>query len=258
MLEKIVAKKREELQNFVLPEQRDVERASLIHSIKSSANPVSIIAEVKKASPSKGVIRPDFDPAWIAGRYEEGGARAVSVLTDRHFFQGDRSYLTEIKQKVSIPVLRKDFIISPEQVEESARIGADAILLIGEALEPAVLFELFKQAEEKGMEALVEVHSAETLEMILSVFQPPLIGINNRNLKTFHTDLSQTEKVAEMVPEGSMLVSESGIFSSADLERVHRAGAEAALIGESLMRKPDPGEAAAVLLGGVRVEPAAR
>ncbi len=258
MLEKILAKKREELQGLVLPENIDAERLSLIDSIQSSEDPVAIIAEVKKASPSKGIIRADFDPVGIAEKYEQGGACAISVLTDRHFFQGDRSYLSQIKQKVTIPVLRKDFIISPEQVEESARIGADAILLIGEALEPDRLFELYKSAEEKGLESLVEVHSVETLERILELFAPPLIGINNRNLKTFHTTLSQTEKIAGLVPEGSVMVSESGIFTSADLECVHRAGAKAALIGESLMKQPDPGEAVASLLGGVRVEPAPR
>ena len=191
---------------------------------------------MKKASPSKGLIKEDFVPVQIAKDYEAAKADAISVLTDTPFFQGENSYLSDVKRAVSIPVLRKDFIDSL-QVEESRRIGADAILLIGEVLDPLHLHELYLEAGEKGMDVLVEVHDASTLEQILKVFTPDILGVNNRNLKTFETSVKQTEQIASLVPKESLLVSESGIGSLEHLTFVNEHGARAVLIGESLMRQ---------------------
>ncbi|TCT18095.1 indole-3-glycerol phosphate synthase [Melghiribacillus thermohalophilus] len=239
MLAEMIDYKRKEIQQLILPPAGSYPHYSLKESILSSPYPAGLIAEVKKASPSKGVIRKDFDPVGISSQYEQAGASAVSVLTDQHFFQGHRSYLSEIKQQVQIPVLRKDFIIDPKQVLESKRIGADAVLLIGEALEISRLNELYQYATELGMEVLVEVHHMTTLEKILKCMIPEIIGINNRNLETFQTDLSQTETIASSVPKETVLISESGIFTHDDVLRVKRAGAAGVLVGEALMRKSD-------------------
>ncbi|MFG6118898.1 MULTISPECIES: indole-3-glycerol phosphate synthase TrpC [Thalassobacillus] len=252
MLDTILAIKQQEIEKTLLPDKQNTTRHSLRGAIRNSPHLAGLIAEVKKASPSKGIIRDDFNPVVIAREYEKAGAQAISVLTDQHFFQGHRDFLSDIKKVVELPVLRKDFIIDPIQVEESDRIGADAILLIGEALEPKQLHELYDHAESLGMEALVEVHSGETLEGILEVFTPKIIGINNRNLKTFETTLEQTKKIAPMVPEESLLVSESGIFTYEDIEQVVSVGAEGILVGEALMRQNNLNQAVNRLMGGVR------
>ncbi|YCA42685.1 indole-3-glycerol phosphate synthase TrpC [Bacillus sp. JZ8] len=239
MLEKILQTKREELKEIQLGQQEDVQKISFYQALQNKARPVSLIAEVKKASPSKGLIKENFNPVQIAKQYVKGGANALSVLTDETYFKGHHTYLTNIKKEVSIPVLRKDFIIDSLQVEQSARIGADAILLIGEAMSPEKLYELYLQAKELHLDCLVEVHSREVLQGILTIFTPEIIGINNRNLHTFQTTLQQTEQISQFVPKESLMVSESGIFTYEDVQTVKKAGANAILVGESLMRQED-------------------
>ena len=249
MLEKIIKQKKEEVKTLVLPVEQPFEKRSFKEALASPNRFIGLIAEVKKASPSKGLIKEDFVPVQIAKDYEAAKADAISVLTDTPFFQGENSYLSDVKRAVSIPVLRKDFIIDSLQVEESRRIGADAILLIGEVLDPLPLHELYLEAGEKGMDVLVEVHDASTLEQILKVFTPDILGVNNRNLKTFETSVKQTEQIASLVPKESLLVSESGIGSLEHLIFVNEHGARAVLIGESLMRQTSQRKAIHALFG---------
>ncbi|COC99704.1 Indole-3-glycerol phosphate synthase [Streptococcus pneumoniae] len=249
MLDQIILQKKEEIKSIVLPETCQIERRSFKEALLHPNRFIGLIAEVKKASPSKGLIKEHFVPETIAADYEAAKADALSVLTDTRFFQGRNQFLTDVKQTVSLPVLRKDFIIDSLQVEESFRIGADAILLIGEALEPSKLHELYLEARGKGMDVLVEVHDETVLERILQVFQPDILGINNRDLKTFRTSVSQTEKIAQLVPDGCLLVSESGIGSLADLQFVNKHGAQAVLVGESLMREDSQQKAIRGLFG---------
>ncbi|RUM33726.1 MAG: indole-3-glycerol phosphate synthase TrpC [Desulfobulbus sp.] len=202
---------------------------------------VAIIAEAKKASPSKGVISPDFDPVQIAMNYQEGGAHAMSVLTDVDFFQGSIEYIYQVRKAVSLPVLRKEFIIDPLQIEEAAAYGADAVLLIAAILETSQMQELRLQAEEAGMDVLIEVHNEQELEQTLSAGSR-LIGINNRNLNDFSVDLSTTFRLQKNIPDDIPVVSESGITSRADMLRLKDADITAALIGESLMRSSKKGE----------------
>ncbi|WGD64203.1 indole-3-glycerol phosphate synthase TrpC [Bacillus subtilis] len=249
MLEKIIKQKKEEVKTLVLPVEQPFEKRSFKEALASPKRFIGLIAEVKKASPSKGLIKEDFVPVQIAKDYEAAKADAISVLTDTPFFQGENSYLSDVKRAVSIPVLRKDFIIDSLQVEESRRIGADAILLIGEVLDPLHLHELYLEAGEKGMDVLVEVHDASTLEQILKVFTPDILGVNNRNLKTFKTSVKQTVQIASLVPKESLLVSESGIGSLEHLTFVNEHGARAVLIGESLMKQPSQRKAIHALFG---------
>ncbi|MCY7816684.1 indole-3-glycerol phosphate synthase TrpC [Bacillus haynesii] len=249
MLNQIIDRKREDILKIELPEDLKLPKRSFKKALLSPNRFVALIAEVKKASPSKGVIQEDFEPVKIAKQYEQAKADCLSVLTDTPFFQGKNSYLSDVKRSVSLPVLRKDFIIDSIQVEEADRIGADAILLIGEALEPQKLFELYRQAAEKGMDVLVEVHGEETLEGILNVFTPEIIGVNNRNLKNFETSVGQTERMAKLVPSGTVLISESGIGRLEDLAFVKACGAQAVLVGESLMREPSQLKAVHALFG---------
>ena len=196
---------------------------------------IHFICECKKASPSKGLIEPDFDPVQVAKNYQKNGATAISVLTDRHFFQGELDFLISIRKEVGLPVLRKDFIIDPLQIEESHRAGADAILLIAAILSPAQLHDFRVQAEALGMDALVEVHGEVELDQALAS-GARLIGINNRNLHDFIVDLNTTFRLKTLVPQGIPVVSESGITTVEDIVRLKEAGIDAALIGESLMR----------------------
>ncbi|MEC1442941.1 indole-3-glycerol phosphate synthase TrpC [Bacillus subtilis] len=249
MLEKIIKQKKEEVKTLVLPVEQPFEKRSFKEALASPNRFIGLIAEVKKASPSKGLIKEDFVPVQIAKDYEAAKADAISVLTDTPFFQGENSYLSDVKRAVSIPVLRKDFIIDSLQLEESRRIGADAILLIGEVLDPLHLHELYLEAGEKGMDVLVEVHDESTLEQILKVFTPDILGINNRNLKTFKTSVKQTEQIASLVPKESLLVSESGIGSLEHLTFVNEHGARAVLIGESLIRQTSQRKAIQALFG---------
>ena len=211
--------------------------------------PAALIAEVKKASPSAGVIRADFNPVAIAKEYEAAGASCLSVLTDEKFFQGHDDYLVAVREAVSLPVIRKDFVISDWQVYEARALGADAVLLIAAALTPAQIADYQAVAHELGMAALVEVHTEAEMEAALSA-KATLIGINSRNLNTFVTDLGTVERLAAMVPKDVTLVAESGLKTPADVQRVADAGAEAILVGEALMRAADIGAAVRALLGG--------
>jgi indole-3-glycerol phosphate synthase len=208
----------------------------------------AVIAEIKKASPSKGVIRPDFDPAAIARSYEAGGATCLSVLTDREFFQGDNDYLLQARGSCNLPVLRKDFIVDAWQVKEAAVIGADCILLIVAALSDPQMAELEACAEEVGLDVLVEVHDADELQRALRL-RTRLIGINNRDLHTFDVDLQTTLALRDRVPEDRLLITESGILGAADVALMRRHSVHAFLVGEAFMRAPDPGTALRALMG---------
>ena len=209
----------------------------------------AVIAEVKKASPSQGVIRADFDPAAIARSYEFGGASCLSVLTDADFFQGCDAFLQQARAACDLPVLRKDFTIDPYQVYEARAIGADAILLIVAALENSDLLEMALIAAELDLDVLIEVHDEAELDRALEI-PAPLVGINNRNLRTFEVSLETTLRMREQVPPDRLLVTESGIHSRADVERLRGAGVDGFLVGEVFMRSADPGAQLAKLFKG--------
>ena len=211
--------------------------------------PTRVIAELKRASPSAGTIRAEgFDPVRIARRYEECGAACLSVLTDRKYFQGDLEFLQAVRQAVSIPVLRKDFLIDPYQVYEARAAGADAVLLIAECLDDARLAELFALTGQLGMTALVEIYEPENLSRVIKL-GAPLMGVNNRNLKTMEIRLEHTLDLQPQVPAQTLLVSESGIKTRADVQRLEQSGIRAILVGESLMRASDPGAQLRTLIG---------
>jgi len=214
----------------------------------SKSGNIRLLAEVKKASPSKGLIRPDFDPVAIAKTYEASGASAISVLTDEKYFQGHADYLKAVRAAVSLPVLRKDFIVDPYQIYEARAWSADAILLIVAALSKDRLSEYMALAASLGMASLVEVHTDQELDTALDI-NAIIIGVNNRNLQTFETSLDTTIDLASRIPSGKVIVSESGIFSRDDVEYLMSAGVDAILVGESLMREPDPGVKVKELLG---------
>ena len=200
-----------------------------------------IIAEIKKASPSKGLIRADFEPVSIAKDYAAGGASAISILTEERFFEGHLTYLENIHHAVSVPLLRKDFMLEPYQIVEAKSYGADAVLFIAALLEPGLLRELCAQATAQSLDALVEVHTENELASAVAA-GAQLIGINNRDLKTFAVDLGTTERLAPLVPAGMPVVCESGIDSLEQIHRVEKLGVHVFLIGESLMRAPAPGQ----------------
>ncbi len=222
-----------------LPPPRDFEGAMRATIASGRA---AVIAEIKKASPSRGVLRPIFDPAAIAARYEAGGATCLSVLTDRDYFQGAPEFLTGARDACALPVLRKDFIVDEYQVLEARAIGADCILLIVAALAPDELADLAELARGFGMSVLVEVHDASELEIALAV-DAGLVGVNNRDLRTFDVSLDTTLSLLPRVPRDRIVVTESGILARADVERMRASGVNAFLVGEAFMRAADPGAA---------------
>ncbi|MVP00033.1 indole-3-glycerol phosphate synthase TrpC [Paenibacillus lutrae] len=257
-LERIVATKREEVQQL----QARITTAELERQIsdlkacrgfeqalRTGRNrKTGLIAEVKKASPSKGLIRADFDPVRLAEAYTQAGTDCISVLTDVQYFQGANDYLSAVHEAVHVPLLRKDFIIHPAQILEARVIGADAILLIASILNRAEMKQFLGLARDYGMDVLVEVHDRREMETVLEL-DATLVGINNRNLKTFVTDIRTTEELASIVPKDRLLVSESGISSRDDLDFVYKSGAGAVLIGEHFMRQPDVSQAVEDLMG---------
>lgn len=210
----------------------------------AAATQPAVIAEIKRRSPSKGLIRADFDPVALARAYVRGGAAALSVLTDEHFFGGHLDHLRRVREAVEIPILRKDFVVDAYQIDEARAAGADAVLLIVSALDPERLADLHAHAGALGLDALVEVHDEAELEGALAV-GATLVGVNNRDLRTFEVDLGVTERLARLLPAGDvvLLVAESGILGAEDVARLARAGARAHLVGESLMRQPDVAKA---------------
>ena len=239
----------------------ELERRAALHQprrwaaalrLKAAAGP-AVIAEIKKASPSKGLIREDFDVPWLAGRYQAGGAAALSVLTDEPYFQGSLRNLELASAAVALPCLRKDFTVDEYQVVEARAHCADAILLIAAALTDGELKQLAATARGLGLDVLVEVHTAAELDRVLDTLGETgadAIGVNNRDLKTFEVHLETSLALAERIPASVVRVAESGIATSDDLVRLHAAGFDAFLIGESLMRQPDPGAALAALVAG--------
>lgn len=239
ILDRIIARKLEEVAALpALPPPEPVIARGFARSLRRPDETVAIIAEVKHASPSRGVLIEPFDPATLARTYESGGATALSVLTDRDYFQGSLDDLRAARAEAALPVLRKDFTIDARQITEAARAGADAVLLIVAVLDDARLRDLYDTAVACGLDALVEVHSEAELDRALRL-GAPLIGVNNRDLYTFQVSLDVTRRLAARVPPGVTLVAESGIFTRADVESVAAAGAHAVLVGESLVKAPD-------------------
>lgn len=256
VLDKIVATKREEI--AVAKSQYPAE---LLEGMLADAppvrnffgalaadGPIKLIAEVKKASPSKGIIREDFNPVEIALAYEAAGATCISCLTDEVYFQGSLDYLREIRTAVGIPVLRKDFILDPYQLLEARVAGADAVLLIAECLDDCALRSLHNAALVLGMTPLVELYDPENISRVLEA-GADLIGVNNRDLRTFEIDLQHTVRLRQQIPGDKLLVGESGIFTYDDVQLLSNAGVDAILVGESLMRQNDIGAAVKALLG---------
>lgn len=257
ILKRIVAVKREEvagaLKTRALADvRRDAEALGdtrdFVGALRASlaVGQAAVIAEIKKASPSKGILRAHFFPAEIAASYERNGAAALSVLTDAQFFQGSIAFLRQARGACALPVLRKDFMIDPYQVFEARACGADGILLIAACLDDAQLRDLEAQAVQLGMAVLVEVHDGIELDRALRL-KTPLVGINNRNLRTFEVSLDTTLRLLAQVPADRLLVTESGILGSADVKRMRDAGVHAFLVGEAFMRADDPGAALAAL-----------
>jgi indole-3-glycerol phosphate synthase len=258
ILAKIAAYKRDEVRDRRAQRSQDeVEAAALAaaaprgfrRALVEAHSPgrLALIAEIKKASPSKGLIRADFDPPALAVAYEAGGAACLSVLTDGPSFLGDDAYLVAAREATALPCLRKEFLVDPWQVAESRALGADAILVILAMVDDSLAAELLGEAARWGMDSLVETHDEAELARAGSL-GADLVGVNNRDLRTFVTDLAVTERLARLTPKNAVLVTESGIFTAADAARLERAGASAMLVGESLMRQADVAAATRALL----------
>lgn len=252
ILDKIIAHKRRELatRRQSVPKETLIELArdmpppkSLVKAIRGKER-LAVIAEIKKASPSAGMLREHFDPVAIAKSYVNAGADAISVLTDERFFQGSLEHIRQIRPLVDVPILRKDFIIDDYQLLEARAAGADAVLLIVAALKQDLLAALLEKTDQIGMAALVEVHTEDELEKALGV-GAPIIGINNRSLETFEIDLGTTERLASKISLDKILIGESGIATADDLVRMRQAKVDAVLVGGHFMRQPDPGAALA-------------
>jgi len=256
ILERIVAAKRLEIQQAKQSRPEPALREMIASAPRprgffpalAKPGPIRLIAEVKKASPSAGLIRADFDPIKIAQTYEDHGASCISVLTDEQFFQGCLQYLVEVRSAVKLPVLRKDFIIDSYQLVEARAAGADAVLLIAECLDDCSLRKLHNETIELGMAPLVELYDPANLPRVLEA-GATLIGVNNRNLHNFEVNLEQTLQLRKEIPDECVCVGESGIKTRADAELLEQAGVDAMLVGESLMRQPDIGRAVDQLLG---------
>ena len=250
ILQRILAVKREEIRiaqkaaplEALMERARQQDKRDFVGALRAKRDEglAGVIAEVKKASPSKGVIREHFEPRDIAQSYERGGAACLSVLTDTKFFQGSAAHLAEARAACGLPVLRKDFVIEPYQVVESRAMGADCILLIVAALETKKMRELEAWAHTLGIAVLVEVHDSAELEQALTL-KTPLIGVNNRNLRTFETNIETTLGLLEQIPSDRMVVTESGIATASDVERLRASNVNAFLVGEAFMRATDPG-----------------
>jgi indole-3-glycerol phosphate synthase len=255
ILDKIIEHKRHEVAEArsrqplpdVLSQLKDASPPRGFLAALRRASPPALIAEVKKASPSAGVIRDDFDPVTIASTYEAAGATCLSVLTDEHYFQGHLSFLRDIRQTVAIPVMRKEFIIDRYQIAEARSVGADCVLLIAECLPGNELQQLYDYARELGMDALIELYEPGNVERVLQT-GCPLVGVNNRDLRTFNTTLDHTYQIRKLFPPSVLLVSESGIRTHDDICQLRAANVGAVLVGESLMRQPDIGNAVTELM----------
>jgi indole-3-glycerol phosphate synthase len=243
ILDTILSEKREEVKRLRSQRGGFAGRSGEVRPFVTALVQPAVIAELKKASPSRGVIRKDFDPVSIAKRYFDGGAAALSVLTDELFFKGSQAYLETARKTMPLPVLRKDFIIDPIQVEQTSSMNADAMLLIAAILSDDQMNELYCAGREAGLDMLIEVHSAGELDRVLRLSPlPACIGINNRDLATFTTDIATTLTIAPHVPKEITLVSESGIENAKQARELFKAGVSALLVGESLMRSDDPGK----------------
>ncbi|WP_062198255.1 indole-3-glycerol phosphate synthase TrpC [Massilibacterium senegalense] len=240
MLKRIVETKKEELTRFYLSENKELPEYSFYNALRNPKRSLALIAEVKKASPSKGIICEDFKPVEISKKYEVANVDAISVLTDEVYFKGDASYLSEIKQYVALPVLRKDFMIDRRQIIDSKHMGADAILLIAAILDVEKLYEFYLEAEELGLDCLVECHTEKEITTILNKFTPKIMGINNRNLYTFQTNLRQTETLHSYLPKEVVTISESGIQTYDDIKRLQALQVSGMLVGETLMKQKNP------------------
>jgi len=252
ILDQILVAKRQELHGYQ-PEVDAIEKHGAVRSLKAALERpgLSVISEIKMKSPSAGAILPNADPVQIARDYESAGAAAISVLTDEQFFGGNLNILKAVREAVSIPVLRKDFIISANQVAETEQVKADAFLLIAEILTKDEMHELIKFGEELGLEILVEFHSAENAEWVIEL-NPAMIGVNCRDLKTMTTDIAYFKKMASLLTGDSIKVAESGIHTSEELKYVSDLGYHAVLVGTALMKTGNPGKALEQLLGGLK------
>ena len=244
-----MATKKEEMNRFILSENKELKEYSFYNALKNKNRSLALIAEVKKASPSKGIIRQDFHPVSIAKQYEKAQADAISVLTDETYFKGHSTYLSNIKETVTLPILRKDFIIDRRQILDSKHIGADAILLIAAILDVEQLYEFYLEAEELGLDCLIECHTKEEVTSILHRFTPKIMGINNRDLHTFKTSLQQTEELHSLIPKEVVTISESGIRTFEDVSRLESLRVSGMLIGETFMRNENPKRAIEQLFG---------